>query len=143
MSKIVFTFGRFNPPTIGHMLLVDKIRGVAKKKRATALVFTGSTQDKKKNPLNFKDKIKYMKKAFKGVTVVNETSVKTIFDALEYFDKRGYKDITLVVGSDRVSEFKNLIKKYLKDYNFTVLKLCQRVKGTQKRKVQRECLHQK
>jgi len=118
MKNAILTFGRFNPPTIGHMLLVKKVREFSRQRKAETFIFTGASQDKKRNPLQYKDKTQLMRKAFKGVSVVTDTKIKTIFHALEYLNKKGYEEITLVVGSDRVMEFKNLISKYLKDYNF-------------------------
>ena len=118
MKNAIFTFGRFNPPTIGHMLLIASMKRVAAKNDADVVVFTGASQDKTRNPLNYKNKISIMKKVFKGTTVVNSTKVKTIFNALEYLDTKKYNNITLVVGSDRVSELKTLIGRYLDNYNF-------------------------
>ena len=118
MRTAVFTFGRFNPPTTGHALLANKVASEAKKTKGSPFIFTGQTQDKKKNPLNYKDKIRYMSKSFKGVTVVNSKTIKTLFDALEYLEKKGFDHIVMVVGSDRVSDFKTLLGKYLKrDYD--------------------------
>jgi len=123
MSVAVFTFGRFNPPTTGHMALVDKVKSVAKQNRGKPFVFTGQSTDPKKNPLNFKVKTSYMKKAFSGVTVVTDSSIRTAFDALAFFDKKKVKEVIMVVGSDRVPEFRKLINKYLKDYNFESFKV--------------------
>jgi FAD synthase len=58
-STAVVTFGRFNPPTIGHQKLVDKVVAVAKAKRAIPLVYASHSSDKKKNPLSYDSKIKY------------------------------------------------------------------------------------
>ena len=117
MSAAVFTFGRFNPPTSGHMALVDKIKKVASAKKATGYVFTGQSMDKEKNPLDYKTKTSFMKKSFTGVNTVDAKSIRQIFDALAYLNGK-HDEITLVVGSDRVREFKKLIPRYLKDYNF-------------------------
>ena len=57
LKTAVFTFGRFNPPTIGHEILVDKVATVAKRNRGDAFIFPSSSQDAKKNPLDYKDKI--------------------------------------------------------------------------------------
>ena len=119
MSVAVFTFGRFNPPTNGHGVLADKIKSVARRSGGKPFIFTGHSKDAKKNPLDYKSKIKYMSKAFRGVDVVNDASIRTIFDALKYLDKKNYEEVKLVVGSDRVPEFRKLLKKYLKDYGFT------------------------
>ena len=57
-KPVVFTFGRFNPVTAGHEIMVDAVMAAAKKKSGQAMIFTSQTQDKKKNPLSYKDKIK-------------------------------------------------------------------------------------
>ena len=35
----VFTFGRMNPPTVGHQKLVDKVTAVARQANADAYVY--------------------------------------------------------------------------------------------------------
>lgn len=118
MKSAIFTFGRFNPPTIGHMLLISSMKRNASKKGADVFVFTGTSNDKTRNPLKYTNKVSIMKKAFKGVIVVNDSKLKTVFQGLDHLNKLGYEDISMVVGSDRVSEFRVLISKYLKNYNF-------------------------
>jgi hypothetical protein len=54
--------------------------------------------------------------------IVNEKDMKTIFDVLTTADEEGYKEIKIVVGSDRLSEFKNLATKYNGElYNFDMI----------------------
>jgi predicted kinase len=107
----VFTFGRFNPPTTGHEKLVNKLSSLAKG-YGDALLFSSHSNDKVKNPLSHKDKVRYLKAFFgKKVTVV-DADVKQIFQILTFLYDRGYKRIRMVVGSDRVREFDNIIKKY-------------------------------
>ena len=119
MSTATFSFGRFNPPTSGHLMLAKRVIDVAKKSSGKAFIFTGQSTDSKRNPLDYNKKTKYMEKSFKGVEVVKDKKIKTLFDALDYLDKKGFDNIQMVVGSDRVSAFKTLVKKYMKDYNFT------------------------
>jgi hypothetical protein len=117
MKKVVFTFGRMNPPTIGHQKLVDKVNAVAKQQRADARIYLSHTQNKKKDPLDYASKIKYATKAFGSV--VTKTTAKTIIQVLTELQSAGYTDVTLVVGSDRIPEFKKLLTKYNgKDYQF-------------------------
>ena len=55
-KEVTFTFGRYNPPTIGHEKLFDAVK---KQARSGAYrIYTSKSQDSKKNPLEFKDKIK-------------------------------------------------------------------------------------
>ena len=63
-KSAVLTFGRFQPPTTGHGKLVDAVLSTAKKLGADAFIFPSRTQDKKKNPLQTKDKVKFLRKFF-------------------------------------------------------------------------------
>ena len=117
MKKVVFTFGRLNPPTIGHQKLVSKVESVAKTARADSRVYLSHTQNNKKDPLPYSEKLKLARKAF-GSSVVRSNS-KNIIQILKELESDGYTDIIMVVGSDRVPEFKRLLEKYNgKDYNF-------------------------
>lgn len=112
-KPVVFTFGRFNPVTGGHEIMVDAVISHAKKKSGQAMIFTSQTQDKKKNPLSYKEKIKYLK-IFWGKIIKSNKKVKTAFDALRWLSDAGYKDVTMVVGSDRVADFEKNIRPYIK-----------------------------
>ena len=117
MKKVVFTFGRMNPPTVGHQKLVDKVTAEAKKQSADARVYLSHTQNKKKDPLDYNSKVKYATKAFGSI--VTKTNAKTIIQVLKELQSAGYTDVTLIVGSDRIPEFKKLLTKYNgKDYSF-------------------------
>lgn len=113
---VVLTFGRMNPPTVGHEKLVDKVKDVASSKRATPMVFLSHSQDKKKNPLDYEDKIRFARAAFGKV--VQHAPQKTLIDILKNLQSK-FTEVTLVVGSDRVNEFETLLNKYNgKDYTF-------------------------
>ena len=116
-KKIVFTFGRMNPPTIGHEKLANKIKSVAKREKADARIYLSHTQNPTKDPLSYQQKLSFAKKAF---GIAHKSNAKQIFQILKeiYADK--YTDIIMVVGSDRVTEFKTLLNKYngKGDYEF-------------------------
>ena len=119
MKKVVFTFGRMNPPTKGHMRLVNQTKKIAKANRADPHVYLSHTQDSKKNPLNYKTKLGYAKAAFGNV--VKQSNDKTVIDILKSLQKN-YSDVVMVVGSDRVNEFKKLLDKYNgKDFKFNTV----------------------
>lgn len=110
-KPVVFTFGRFNPITKGHGELIDFV--VKKAKTGTGMVFTSHSQDTKKNPLDYSTKLKYLKKFFPKATIVKNTKLKTPFQILEWLSDQGYKDVTMVVGGDRVAEFEKRIRPYV------------------------------
>lgn len=122
MKKVVFSFGRMNPPTIGHAKLVDKVKSVASKQKADVKIYLSHTQNNKKDPLTYDDKVKYAQKAF-GRAVV-KSKARTIIEILKELESANYTDIIMVVGSDRVQEFNRLMQKYNgKDYNFDSIKV--------------------
>ena len=111
---IVIVFGRFNPPTIGHKRLIDAAAREAKRTGADLKIFPSRTQDKKKNPLDPGMKINYMKQMFPEYeeNIQNDAEANTIFDVLTNSYGEGYKDATILVGQDRLSEFQGLAQKY-------------------------------
>lgn len=124
-KTIVFTFGRMSPPTVGHEKLIRTIETVAKSESrqypVDAGVFLSHTQDKKKNPLAYKDKIRFAKIAFGNI--VKQSSSKTIISLLQELDKT-YTRAVMVVGSDRVVEMETLLNKYNnKEYSFEEVKV--------------------
>ena len=113
-TTAVFTFGRFNPPTIGHEKLLNVVGSTATKAKAESFVYTSHTQDAKKNPLSNDQKIVFMKMMFpKHRTSFMRTEAKTALHALSEIHKTGkFSKVIMVVGSDRVREFKTLLNKY-------------------------------
>ena len=115
-DSVVVSFGRMNPITVGHEKLVNKVSAEASKRRADGMVFMSHSQDAKKNPLSYDDKVKFAKKAFGSV--IQKSSSKTIIDIAKSLTGK-YKNLVMVVGSDRVDEFEKLLNKYNgKDFNF-------------------------
>ena len=60
IKEVVVTFGRFNPPTVGHGKLLKKVSDLAK--GADYKIYASQSNDPKKNPLKYEDKIKFLKK---------------------------------------------------------------------------------
>jgi len=116
METAVITFGRINPPTIGHQKLVDKVKQIASEVSGVPMVFLSHTQDNKSNPLDYNAKYFFARKAFGDVVKYSEH--RTIFDVLKELQDC-YDKVILVVGSDRVSDFETILDKYNgKDYDF-------------------------
>lgn len=121
-STAVISFGRMNPPTVGHQKLVDKVKQVARSKNGKPMIFLSHTQDSKKNPLGYSDKIKFARIAF-GRDVVKPSSAKTIIDIAKQLEN-DYDNLVMVVGDDRVKEFDTLLNKYNgKEYSFKTVEI--------------------
>ena len=120
-SQVVVSFGRMNPMTNGHEKLADKIKSEAKKRNADAKLYLSHSTNPKKDPLDFKTKVKFAKKAF-GPMVQNSVARTIIEVAKELTGK--YDDLIVVVGSDRIPEFKTLLNKYNgKDFTFKTIEV--------------------
>ena len=111
-KTVVFAFGRFNPPTTGHELLLKVVQKLAKSNKADHVIYASRTQDKKKNPLSVDRKLHYLKLMFKGVNFVaaNEKE-RSFLEAATALNKK-YKNLIMVAGSDRVPEYEKLLNKY-------------------------------
>ena len=127
----IFTFGRFNPPTLGHEKLVIAVANVARREGGEYFVYPSHTQDPKKNPLDQTTKVRYMKKMFPKhkENIIISTGKNALEVASELQDK-GYTNLVMVVGSDRVKDFQNLLDRYNGDetkahgfYDFDTIKV--------------------
>ena len=123
---VVITFGRFNPPTVGHEKLLKSASSEASRLGYDLKIYPSRSVDAKKNPLQPGAKIEYMKKMFPDYeeSIKDDPNARTIFDVLEGCFNLGYKAVTIVVGQDRLSEFQSLAQKYNGDlYDFEDLQV--------------------
>jgi len=129
----VITFGRMNPPTTGHLKLINKVKEIAKKHNASYEVIVSHSQDSKKNPLSSEQKIKHLTRYMASPNKIEEAvSIKsslqrittkpkitaatkekpTILHHAVSAYKSGVTHLHVVVGSDRVKEMHDLLHKY-------------------------------
>ena len=81
-QTIVFAFGRFNPPTIGHEKLINKVAYM-----------------RKMFPKHRKN-------------IIADKNAKTAIMIAEMLYKEGFKNLVMVAGSDRLKEFSVLLNRY-------------------------------
>ena len=121
-DSLVTTFGRHNPPHIGHKLVLDQAHDLAQNENADQKFYTSSSQDRKKNPLPRDLKIKFLKKMFPDHADKWDTddNVHTVLQAAEKAHRQGYKDLHFMGGQDRRQGMEDLLRKYngqLYDFN--------------------------
>jgi nicotinic acid mononucleotide adenylyltransferase len=121
-KTVVFAFGRFNPPTIGHELLVKAVKKLAQQRKADHVIYASRSQDSKKNPLSVEKKVKYLKLMFPNTNfAAANDEARTFIEVAKQLNKK-YKNIIMVGGSDRVQEFKRLLSTYNgKEFNFDTI----------------------
>ena len=119
LGNVTITFGRFNPPTVGHEKLLKSVK--AHSVGGQFRIYPSRSQDAKKNPLEPRAKVSLMNKMFPDMKdhIINKESMRSIFDVLKSLGDEGFTSVTIVVGGDRVGEFDELANKYNGQlYNF-------------------------
>lgn len=108
-KHVTFCFGRMNPPTIGHEQVFKTMSSVG----GDVKIFLTQTQDKKSNPLNYEDKIDFVRKIFPKYAdnVVEDRNLNTIGKVASYLYDQGYRNATFVGGDDRADLFQ-ILKQY-------------------------------
>lgn len=107
----VVAWGRMNPPTIGHQKVIDVVKQNAQRFMGDPILFLSKTQNSKKDPLSFAEKVHFAGEMF-NIKVDRNTSVKTIIQMFQQLQGQGYDNVILVAGSDRVQQYQDLIDKY-------------------------------
>jgi hypothetical protein len=102
-NTIVCAVGEFNPPTVGHELLVKTVKKLAEQKHSAHVIYTSPSknsliqEDKKAHYLN----LMFPKTSFKSL---NESNLQEVITELH----KKYKKIILVVGTDQITEMRKL-----------------------------------
>ena len=112
-KSAVMVFGRFNPPTIGHGKLLESAGNVARRFNAKLYVYGSQSQDPKKNPLSNQQKMNFMKEMFPKYknSIQADPNIRSAIDAAVKLNE-GNDQLVMVVGSDRVADFKKLLEQY-------------------------------
>jgi hypothetical protein len=133
-DHVYFTFGRFQPPTTGHQLVINKIQQLAKD--ADMYIFASSSQNnlvtlsKRKNfrgltskntyttiklnenPLSIEQKVSILERMYPGTPIINTTRLncKDPYKAVAALEEAGYdkRKMHMVVGGDRVEAFSKM-----------------------------------
>jgi len=111
---LTVTFGRFNPPHLGHLQLMDTAALSAEQEGSDYMIIPSRTQDSKKNPLDVDTKITIMRQMFPqhSERILNDPNTTTIFDVLKKAHNDGYSGVRFISGPNRVKEIEKLSNNY-------------------------------
>lgn len=114
MPMASFCFGRMNPPTLGHKLVMQKTIEVGGN---NAYIFLSNSQGKD-DPLDPATKAQFIKKMYPEFAkhIVSDYVQGPIYAANWLYDK-GFRNITFVAGSDRLGKNPGSIEKLLTSWN--------------------------
>lgn len=114
-NKVLYaTFGRYNPPHLGHLKVFNRLKSLADSDNADYLIYSSQSQDNKKNPLDYDTKIKFLRKMFPEFArhFVSNKSIKNALQIATAAHDEGYNRFVFVVGGDRIADFKKLLSDY-------------------------------
>jgi len=113
-TTAVMAFGRFNPPTVGHEKLIQKVHDVAREHGGEAHVVASHSQGTMKDPLPQDKKLQYLNAIAHGQVKVSGSSKQspTIFHAASKLHDLGHSHLVIVAGSDRVGQYQRDLDRY-------------------------------
>lgn len=106
-KTIVLACSKFNPPTIGHELLVKAVKSVAEQKNASYTIYVSDVSDAKKNPLIVEKKLQYLNLLFPN------TSFSTYSDNISEVVsklKESYRNVIVVTSPDKAASLRKHLK---------------------------------
>ena len=110
-KDVVFVYERFNPPTIAHEKLLEKVAETAS--GSAYRIYSSHFEDAKKNPLKLEEKVKWMRKVFpKYARNVMSDDVNTVFSICSKLYEQGFTRVTMMTESSRVLEFEALLNSH-------------------------------
>lgn len=136
-KTMVFSFGRFQPPTRGHQVVFDTVKSTAEKLGADHANFPSHTspdilttgrdpferraERALQNPLGSDAKHAILKKLFPSHNFVNNPELKTAFHVMKHLGSSGYEHLVFVGEEERRSMAEQM-KKYVGHADFPGIK---------------------
>ena len=113
MSKLIFTWGKFQPPHKGHMKIIDMVKQLAQENECEYSIFTSHP---KNYPLSSVEKILMLRQAFGS-----DTFIFTKFaDVINYIVDSEYESALMVIGEDRLDDFQRMLPIYAAESPFPI-----------------------
>ena len=116
-KTVVFSYGRFNPPSIGHLKLIETVAQTAAMYNADYYIVPSQStakptpKQRQANPLSLEQRVVILKHMVTDSNSVLKTGT-TFINTLKKFQEMGYTTVIQVAGSDREEEFMRLVNKY-------------------------------
>jgi phosphopantetheine adenylyltransferase len=108
----IITYGRFNPPTVGHKAMITRMLELAVTEDADPYIVVSHSQNTKKNPLFVPEKLHILRRMYPdetAVRILHTTKAEPfIAKVVQNLLTHGYERIIMVVGSDRVTDFQKV-----------------------------------
>jgi len=115
MPMATFCFGRMNPPTLGHGLVIQKTLEVGGE---NSFIFLSNSHDASENPIDPTTKAQFVAQIYPNAAdkLVQDFVQGPIY-AANWLYSKGFRNMTFVAGSDRLGKEKGSIEKLLTSWN--------------------------
>ena len=113
MSRLIFTWGKFQPPHVGHMKIVNMVKQLAEENECDYSIFTPLSKD---YPLTNEEKILVLRKAFGEFSFV----FPKFSDVIDFIVDCEYESAIMVIGEDRLADFQRMLPVFEKEARFPV-----------------------
>jgi len=111
MNILTFAMCRMQPPTRGHMNIIDALQYSP----GDQILFLSQKQDSKDNPLSFEVRKEFLRHKYFNLNILPAAN---LFGCLEFL-KGEYDIVNIVCGSDRYVEY-HKFKKYESDLGYFI-----------------------
>lgn len=125
MKTAVFAFARMQPPTKGHIRVVNTIQQLATENNGDAMVFLSRSEGDKKNPIPFEVKRGACQEAFReiapSVTFPDIATIKSPLNVFRWLAEQGYENVIMVAGGDRIGKYFDLVERQRTRFKYAAL----------------------
>ena len=110
-KDVVFTYGKFNPPTAASEKLIEEVAKIAN--GVTYRIYASHAEDTKNNPLKLEEKLKWMRKISpKHARNIMNDDVNGPLEIAFALYEQGFTAVTMVAPAERVAEYQALFDSY-------------------------------
>lgn len=125
MKTAVFAFARMQPPTKGHIRVVNTIQQLATVNNGDAMLFLSRSEGDKKNPIPFDIKREACIEAFReeapSVTFPDIATIKSPLNVFRLLAEHGYEKVIMVAGGDRIGKYFDLVERQKTRFKYAAL----------------------
>jgi hypothetical protein len=100
-KSVVFTYGRFNPPHLGHKFMIQEIIDRARAEKKKPVIIVSHSTGTANNPLNVDNKLKILKGWFPNVTFMQSSPQISLAKISNGFSNNSI----MIVGQNRKNSF--------------------------------------
>ena len=101
---VVFTYGRFNPPHLGHKMMIEEIVKKARQMKKKPVIIVSHSVGNMKNPLPVANKLRILRGWVPNVTFISSAKNRSIAKIGENFSTNSI----MIIGENRKNAFKFL-----------------------------------